>query len=199
MPKAVAKDPLAALRSKLAKPVSFDVVCEKLGPKGKLNAERHLLACEAGTHGAAHAALWKQLACTLMTLAEHAAKFNGQQSIQFYVADGKYRMQVFALEDLRDGNVTVYCQDCLDLAVSADLVTRSGSSGNQYTLESGGDTLSIDRLDRTTSNPADFFKDMLGWNRKALRISLSATSTPAQVRAAELLCAMSVEPKAKAG
>src|SRR5439155_689494 len=66
-----------------------------------------------------------RLACTMMTLAPHAAKLVGRETLQVYVADGpKYRMQVFALEDLQDGNMTVYCPDVLDEAVKAGLLSR---------------------------------------------------------------------------
>lgn len=199
MPKAVAKDPLDSARRRVAKPVSFDLLCEKLGPKGKLNAERHLATCQAGEHGAAHADNWKRLGCAMMTLASHAAKLNGQQSLQFYVADGKYRMQVFALEDLRDGNLTVYCADILDKALAAGVFEKGNTAGNEYRLADSQEVLTIERLDRTTSNPADFFKDMLGWNRKALRITFPAGASGAQIAAAELVCALSLEPSQKTG
>ena len=73
-----------------------------------------------------------------MTLAPHAVKLNSQQSAQFYVPDGKYRMQVFALEDLRDGNVNVYCGDVLKDALAAGVLTapKKGAEPNTYKLGS---------------------------------------------------------------
>ena len=47
-----------------------------------------------------------------MTLAPHFAKTDGQQRVRFFVPDGQYRMQVFAMEDLRDGVITIYCGRC---------------------------------------------------------------------------------------
>src|SRR5436190_1805553 len=67
--------------------------------------------------------------CALATLAPHAAKFVGRQTVQFYIADGKYRMQVFALEDLQDGNFTVYCPDVLEEAVRAGLLAHAPNAG----------------------------------------------------------------------
>ena len=42
-------------------------------------------------------------------------------------------------------------------------------------------------------NPAAHFKDLTGWNRKALRITLPPSASPAQVEAAELLCAIAAQ------
>ena len=108
----------------------------------------------------------------MMTLAPHAPKVNGQQSLQFYVPDGKYKMQVFALEDLRDGNMTVYCGDVLDDAVKAGVLAprKHASEGtpNVYHIKGAEqEWLTVEQLDGKSPNPAPFYKDMLGWNRKA--------------------------------
>jgi hypothetical protein len=114
------------------------------------------------------------------------------------VADVKYRMQVFALEDLQDSNITVYCQDVLKDAVEAGLLAPSGyadapgnaSQTKQHGIVGNSETLHIDTLDRDSLNPAIHFKDMVGWNRTALRITLPPTASAEQVTAAELLCAI---------
>ena len=59
----------------------------------------------------------------MITLAP-VAKVIGKQTIQFFIPDGKYRMQVFALEDLQDGNMTVYCPDVIAECVQAGLLAR---------------------------------------------------------------------------
>jgi len=51
----------------------------------------------------------------------------------------------------------------------------------------------IHRLDKTSLNPAAHFKDMTGWNRKALRIVLPPSPSPAQIEATELLCAIAAQ------
>ena len=89
--------------------------------KDRVNAEKRVVALEAaGPPGLAE--LCRCVAAALMTLAPHAAKLVGKQTVQYYVADGKYRMQVFALEDLQDGNLTAYCPDVLADAVEAGLL-----------------------------------------------------------------------------
>jgi hypothetical protein len=138
-----------------------------------------------------------------MTLAPHAAKLVGKQTVQYYVADGKYRKQVFALEDLQDGNITVYCPDVLREAMDAGLLKRPAAEAQSdatavYGIIGTQDALRIDALDRDSVNPAAHFKDMVGWNRTALRITLPPTASPQQLAAAELLCALAARSFAPA-
>jgi hypothetical protein len=198
--------PLTDARAALARPIDYDRFLEKLPAKDRANAQKHVAAIEA-EGDPRHAGLWRRLACALMTLAGHSAKVNGQQSAQFYVADGKYRMQVFALEDLRDGKLTVYCSDVLDEATKLGVLAApakrgggkpaKGASADEvvvggHALAGTGEPIAIDALDGRTENPAAFFKDMLGWNRRAIRITLPVNASKAQVAAAEDLCALSV-------
>ena len=126
-----------------------------------------------------------------MTLAPHAAKLIGRQTVQFYVADGRYRMQVFALEDLQDGKFTVYCPDVLAEAAEAGLLAPPAHPDSAlHVVARSGEPLHIEQLDGNSVNPAAHFKDMMGWNRKALRITLPPTPSAAQVEATELLCAL---------
>ena len=195
---------LAEARELLKQRLSFEEFLVKLPPKDRISAGKRIAALEA-TAGPGAVELWRRMACALMTLAPHAAKLVGKQTVQFYVADGRYRMQVFALEDLQDGNLTVYCPDVLSDAVEAGLlapsshgdgeaagnVPTSGEDGTgQYGIVGRQETLRIDALDGDSINPAVHFKDMVGWNRTALRITLPPTATAEQVTAAELLCAI---------
>jgi hypothetical protein len=190
MPNTGAKQTLAAARELLARPIGFADFLAKLPAKDKVNAERRVAVLEAGPDPSL-AALWRRLACTLMTLAPHAAKFVGKQTAQFYVADGKYRMQVFALEDLQDGVMTIYSTDALAEAVKVGLLAQSGPEGSHaYVIQATGEPLRVEILDSSSLNPGAHFKDMTGWNRKALRISLPPTSSPTQIEAAETLCAL---------
>ena len=81
---------LTAARAALAHRLSFAEFLAKLAPKDRASAARRVAVLEAQPN-APHAALWQRLACTLMTLAPHAAKLVGKQTLQIYVADGKYR------------------------------------------------------------------------------------------------------------
>jgi hypothetical protein len=181
-----AQKTLAAAKKALAQPIDFDKFLERLGPKDKVNVERHVAALEAEPDPS-HALLWKRLACALATLAPHSVKLNGQHSAQFYVQDGKYKMQVFAMEDLRDGKITIYCGDATDQARAAGLITID-EDGIKLTHESN---VTLEQLDSKSPNPAPFYKDMLGWNRKAIRITLPTSAKPSEIVAVENLCALS--------
>lgn len=178
----------------------FDQVIAKLGAKDRASAEKHLGVLDAGSDPA-HSQLWRRLVAVMGTLAPHSAKLTGQQFAQFYIADGKYRMQVFALEDHRDGAIHIYCKNVLEQATKAGLLAPRDAVEEGpavYRLQPSGETLSIEMLDGNSANPAGFFKDMLGWNRKALKITLPVAASPAQVAAVETLCAWSVPKPAAA-
>src|SRR5437870_3403086 len=91
----------------LEEPISFDDLLAKMGAKDRTNIERHLAACEQEPDPA-HARNWRRLAQRLGTLASFAVQTVGQHSVMFFVQDGKYRMQGFALEDQRNGQIQVY-------------------------------------------------------------------------------------------
>ena len=190
MPDSAPKQLLAAARESLTRRLDFADFLARLPAKDKVNAERRVGVLEAGPDPS-RASLWRRLVCTLASLAPHAAKLVGRQTVQFYVADGKYRMQVFALEDLQDENFTVYCPDVLEEAVRAGLLAhRPQGDAQLYVVQGSGEPLRIESLDRDSLNPAAHIKDLTGWNKKALRITLPPSASPAQVQAAEMLCAI---------
>ena len=168
--------------------MDYDAFLAKLTPKDRLNVERHVAAIEEQSTRA-HAKLWKRIAATMMTMASHSAKANGQQSMQFYIQDGKYRMQIFALEDLRDGIMHVYATDALDEAVKTGLLakSKSGDEPGTFRIAGGKETLAVERMDGKVSNPAPFFKDMLGWNRRAVHVTLPVMATDPQAETVEKL------------
>ena len=144
---------LVAARAALENLLNYDAFLEKLSPKDRLNVTRHVEACEA-TGDPRHALLWRRLASALMTLAPHFAKTDGQQRIRFFVPDGQYRMQVFAMEDLRDGVISIYCGDALDEAIAAGLVAPTSrpaltwNRGSRSTISS----LSLTRASRSCAS-----------------------------------------------
>ena len=181
---------MSAARKALAQPLSFDQFLGQLAPKDKLNAERRVDVLEAEPDPA-RARLWRRLASTLITLAPQSAKLVGRQTVQFYIPDGKYRMQVFALEDLQDGNFTVYCPDVLEEATAAGLLSGSDEAGPHLRLiGTSREPLLIEALDKESANPGAHYKDMVGWNRKAVRITLPPSASPVQIETTELICAM---------
>jgi hypothetical protein len=198
--KAAAKlSPTGASAALLAKRVDFETFLGKLGAKDRQNIEKHIAALEAEPDNK-HLKLWKRLVTSLATLAGHAAQTNGQQSIQFFIADGadgRYRKQVFALEDVRDGKVTIYTGDVVEKALASGILEPGapGAFGIAPGVPGGSSSerlsLSIDALDSTnTPDPPAFYKHMLGWNRKALRIVLPNDAATVQINAAEELCAV---------
>jgi hypothetical protein len=178
---------LEVAREALASPLDFAAFLAKLSPKDRVNAERRVGVLEAEPDPS-RARNWRRLACALMTLAPHAAKLVGRQTIQFYVADGKYRMQVFALEDLQDGHFSIYCPDVLREAAEAGLISNAEQEDASLRRLGSGELLFIETIDKDSLNPSLHFKDMVGWNRKALRIVLPPSASPAQIEATELLC-----------
>ena len=175
-------------------PAEFAAFLASMGVKDRSNIERHLATCEADPagNGAAHSANYRRLLCALGGLAPHAAKTHGQQAVQFYIPDGKYRMQVFALEDQRDGNMAIYCEDVMEPALKSGLLrgpNEIAGQNNSYRIKGSIDSVKIDQMDGKTANPAPFYKDMLGWNRRAIRITVGITATTDQLGAVETLCA----------
>jgi hypothetical protein len=87
-------------------------------------------------------------------------------------------MQVFALEDTNDGQVVLYVPDVLDEARKLKVVGAESP-------------VPIEQLTAAnTPNPSPHYKNMLGWNRKALKISLPVSATSEQIETAEHLAAL---------
>src|SRR6266498_5583414 len=183
-----------SIRQPAAPTMDYETFLSKLGPRDRLNVERHALALE--TTDPAHLNVWKRVAVSLMNLAPHAPKTLGQQSIQYFIPDGKYRMQVFALHDGGDHKLLVFAPNVLQDALDAGILTgetQINENLRSYGIADSRDTLMVEELDGKTTDPSVFFKDMLGWNRKAVRITLLTTSTDAQISAAVALCSLAAK------
>lgn len=168
-----------------------DEFLSKFGEKDRKSITRHLELFEE-KFGRPVAKRWCRIAHVLMTLAPHPAKFVAQQAVQFYVPDGKYRMQVFALQATIDGALAVYASDVLAEGIRQGILLRPKIAGEKsYRIRNSDDTLVIDQLDGKTAEMPAASKAMTGWNRKAICITLPADATSAQVQAAESLCALS--------
>ncbi len=102
------------------------------------------------------------------------------------------------LEDKADGVLSVYTGDSLDLAVQGGIVrgpiSVEGEMLRFEVCDEPGQHLVIQSLTaaKTTSAP-DYYKHMLGWNRKAIRVILPTTACAAQVRAAEAIYSLAME------
>ncbi len=179
-------------RPLLEKPIAFEDFRAKLSARDGGDVDRHLAALDQEPEHA-HRDAWKRLVRSLATLAPHSISTTGQQAISFFIADGKYRMQVFALEDKRDGKLSVYAVDALADAIAAKLVkapTKDVPDSTLHELENR-QTLSIESLTaQNTPNPPPFFKHMLGWNRTAVRITFPTHASEHQLIAVETMCAL---------
>src|SRR3954447_25078566 len=99
----------------------YDGLLLRLGARDRAAVEKHIAVCEAEPTRE-HATLWKRIACLLCNLAPKALQTAGQRAVQYFAADGKYRRQVFAMEDLRDGVLAVYMVDVLKEAQRAGIL-----------------------------------------------------------------------------
>jgi hypothetical protein len=177
----------------LAQPTDYNAQLAKLGQRDRTNLERHL---EAVSESQAHAKAWRRLVAVLGTLAPVPMQTIGQHAILFFIPDGKYKMQAFALEDIRDGKLLIYVPDTLALAAEEQIISipKGEPEGEvDYPIGSGAQTLRIEALDAgNTPNPPAHVKNLLGWNRRALKIVLNAEATPEQLKTAELFAALGV-------
>lgn len=175
---------------------NYDAFLSRLDNGGRANVERHITACQREPRGE-HLKLWRRLAGHLSALTPHVIKVSGQRAVQFYEADGNFRRQLFALEDLRDGKIGVYSPDVLQAAISAGLLTsESGEDRHPILFALGaapGEQLRIERLTASTTTSApEYYRHMLDWNRKAIRITLPVDATLTQIESAESICTMAV-------
>jgi hypothetical protein len=169
----------------------------RLSAKSRTAIDRYLATLDETS--ATHAVIWRRLAVLLAKLAPDAVETSGQAAVQFFVADGKYRMQIYALEDLRDGNLSVYLNDVLDRAVQAGIL-KGPPEGDPPAYRIKGpqkQTLRIDTLTAANTGSApNYYRHMLGWNRKALRITLSSSfCTSEHLSAVETLCQLAAPTK----
>ena len=115
--------------------------------RNRATLEKHLAACDAEPDPG-HGKLWRRLAVKLASLAAMPVQTGGPQAVLFYAPDGKYRMQVFAMEDARDGSIVLYLPDVTAAAVSEKIL---GKTGSQYSV--GGAKkipIEITAMDRAT-------------------------------------------------
>jgi hypothetical protein len=171
---------------------AYETFVATLSEKDRRNVRRHVAACEAEAT-AYHAALWTRLAGALGTLCDRRPITTGMRAVQFFVADGAYLMQLFALEDLGCGALSVYAPDALAAGVAAGVihgpVRPVGDSAYYQVGGAPGLTLEVERLHPTRGSDApDYYRHLLGWNRQAIRMTLHTAAGADEVEACESLC-----------
>jgi hypothetical protein len=184
-------------RGRSSAAAAFEAFVSDLSERDKRNVRRHVAACEAEPT-ADHAVLWKRLACTLASLGIRAVKTTGTRAVQFFAADGAYQMQLFALEDPHDGTLLVYTPDTLAAATTAGVIAGPVlTAGDSRFYEVGGVpglNLQVQPLSASkTLDAPEFYRHLLGWNRRALKVTLRTTAGRAQVAACEDLCRLAAQ------
>lgn len=97
----------------------FDDSIARMTGSARSSIERHVVLCEKEM-GSDHVRLWKRLAGLLGHPNPAITPCANSNAVRFYVPDGKYRLQVFALEDLCQGDLAVYLNDTREAALSLD-------------------------------------------------------------------------------
>lgn len=184
---------VAALEEK-SNGTAFDAVLAKTGAKDRTHIQRHLTAADSEAEPG-HGALWRRLAEMLASLAPLPVTATGHTAVMFFVPDGKYRMQAFALEDQNDGRIAVYLPDVLADAIKKKIL-KKGSDPTEFAIVgSMRSTLRAEALDaQNTPEPPVHVKNMLGWNRKSLRVTLPILGTDkARLNALHELCKLAAK------
>jgi hypothetical protein len=167
---------------------SYEAFLSHLGQKALASVTRHTELCEADA-ALGYGRCWKRLAGTLGRLAPHATEAVGSQVVRLYIPDGKYRKQVFTLEDDRTGSIRVYLPDILDAAIAEKLIRATAPGSGAYTVEGQPNArIQLDLIDANTNDIPPFCKPMLGWGRRALRTTVTAVATDAEIALVERLC-----------
>ncbi len=169
--------------------VDFDTAIAGLSFKDRGSIDRQLVAREnAPVFGLAHR--WRHLVAHLLGLAPGLIKLVGVHTMQFYVPDGKYRKQVFALHATPLGEMFVCTPDIVDDAIAAGLLQSPPfpDRPDDYGLPGSSQTLPIRFVDGKTLDPQMYYKDMTGWNRRALCIIVPTDATHMQMTAIDDLC-----------
>lgn len=172
-------------------PVSFEEFRAKLGAKDAANAAKRL-----NMEPPEKAKLWQRLCATLMSLSGHSAKVNSQPSVQFFVADGKYKMQTFALQDDLPGELTIFCKDVLQPALDKKLLQKpkAGDAPHTYKLPGSAGTLHIEALTIDGPEHPPAYKDLMSWGRKCMRVSVPINASDELIAGLEKILAISATP-----
>lgn len=168
----------------------FEKMLTRLNPKARLAVDKHLelSSVDAALGNGKH---WKRLAGLLGRLAPHVIEVKGT-ALKFHIADGKYRQQVFALEDSRLGAIRVYMGDIAKAAMAAGIL--GAPEGRSFpVIGDAGTRVELQEVSSENKPGQDFYRPMLGWGRRALFTDVSSLAEEKQIRAVERLCELAAE------
>jgi hypothetical protein len=163
----------------------------KLSQKDRDTLQRQ--SANAAAKGkAALAETWQRLAGVAAALTTRPPKFTGLNTVQFFIADGNYRKQVYAMHLSDVGVLTLYLPNILPEAIKAKQIIPlpKDPAANAYATGKDAERVVIEPLDRDSLNPQSYFKDMTGWNRKAIGMILPADAGEGLIHTAEQLMAL---------
>ena len=181
-------DSLRQAKKVLEAPLDIQSLLPRLGVRDQSALARRLALSEQSD--ARRAEAWRRLAALMFSLAP-ARPRSVQRALQFYIPDGKYQQQVFALDDAVDGTLVACCEDILDASIDAKVLAPVKGEPQRFLVMGTPQAIVIERLDGKTENPPVYCSAMTGWNRRALKITLPAGLSEHQQRAAELMVALS--------
>jgi hypothetical protein len=166
-----------------------DAAFAKLTQKDRDNFERQItnVTTKVGENLANH---WRRLAGTALALSNKPPKLTGLNTLQFFIADGNYRKQIYAMHLADTGVLTMYVPNIFPEATKAKLLTPLPKDPTPDAYTVGGHRVIIEQLDRDSLNPQFYFKDMTGWNRKAMGIQLTVDANEGLVHAVEQILAL---------
>ena len=168
----------------------YEAFVARLSVKTRAAEQKHVELCEADA-AQGYGELWKRLAVALDFLAPYATETAGHQALKFHIPDGKYRQQVFALEDGRNGTLSVFLPDVSARALAEKLIVPG--DGTAFRIPGSSDAAVT--LEIITSDTPDMAvcKPMLGWGRRALRANIAITADDKQLKVIERLCEFATE------
>lgn len=169
--------------------IDLETFLSRAGAKERAKIEKHLALRDTESAGQ-FSKLWRRVASVLGALAPLPAQTMGNLAVLFFIPDGKYKMQVFALEDAADGNLSIYLPDVMAAAQKKRVLLKEKAPGEFSIGGAATKALKLESLDAAnTPSPHPHVKNLIGWNRKAIRVVLPVNATDdAQIAAAEALC-----------
>jgi len=175
---------------------AFEALLARMGARERVTVEKHLALCDQEADRE-HGKLWRRLVGKLAELAPLPVRTQGSDAVMFFIPDGKYRMQVFAIEDKRDGVISVYLPDVIAEATKQKILRSTGhghvlSKSTGTGADGGATEVMVHAMDGSNGEDnKEYVKNLTGWNRKAMRLSFPTNrAQPAEVEAAERLCAL---------
>jgi hypothetical protein len=180
-----------AVTSQAPRENQLEGLLARVPAKERAKIEKHLAACDAEADGA-HADVFRRVVTMLDSHAGAGVDSVGGQAWRFFVPDGKYRLQVFALEDRGDGTLRVYLPDVLAPALKGGVIHKTAVA-NEYTLKGAARPVHVEPLDQEKPEPPAHVKSMLGWGRKAISITIPVTTAGSQINVTDALCTLAAK------